>query len=214
MFLWNIFLRKTYLISHFSFTVNYFFNKHGVLLGQPQYAHDFSRLSLMLCLQNMLTFSPWGHSKSIYALKEGEWVLQKRAKKYKGRRSSKSVSTAILFLKQCFHIFTAYFCFLLRKVKTLKSWKLDQQKKAKKDLSTMNNIYIRQKGVPHKRTKAQKGVRGEGIGGCANMTHFQKQLVLFASMKTLSKWWMFLISSEKLFSFFRYLQFSHGCLKM
>ena len=134
-----------------------FFYKHSVLLGQPQYAHDFSRLSLMLCLQNMLKFSPWGHSKSTYALKEGEWVLQKRAKKYKGRRSSKSVSTPILFLKQCFHIFTAYFCFLLRKVKTLKSWKLDQQKKAKKDLSTMNNIYIRQEGVLQKRTKAQKG---------------------------------------------------------
>ena len=30
---------------------------------------------------------------------------------------------------------------------------------------------------------------------------FQKYLVLIASMKTLWKWWMFFISSEKLFSF-------------
>ena len=105
-----------------------FFYKHSVLLGQPQYAHDFSKLSIMLCLQNMLKFSPWGHSKSTCALKEGEWVSQKRAKTYKGRGSSKSVSTPILFLKKCFHIFTAYFCFLLRKVKTLTSGKLGQKK--------------------------------------------------------------------------------------
>ena len=98
-----------------------FFDKHSVLLDQPQYGHDFSRLSLMLCLQNMLKFSPWGLSKSTYALKEGEWVLQNRAKTYKGRGFSKSASTPILFLKQCFHIFTTYFCFLLRKVKTLTS---------------------------------------------------------------------------------------------
>ena len=29
----------------------------------------------------------------------------------------------------------------------------------------MNNIYIRQEGVPQKRTKAHKGVRGGGTGG-------------------------------------------------
>ena len=35
-----------------------------VLLGQAQYAHDFLKLSLILCLQNMLKFLPWDHSKS------------------------------------------------------------------------------------------------------------------------------------------------------
>ena len=29
----------------------------------------------------------------------------------------------------------------------------------------MNNIYIRQEGVPQKRIKAHKGVRGGGTGG-------------------------------------------------
>ena len=61
-----------------------FFYKYSALLGQPQYAHDFSRLSLILCLQNMLKLSPWGHSKSTFAPQEGEWVLQKHAKTYKG----------------------------------------------------------------------------------------------------------------------------------
>ena len=38
----------------------------------------------------------------------------------------------------------------------------------------MNNIYIRQEGVPQKRTKAHKGVRGEGAGWrCANMTNLE-----------------------------------------
>ena len=37
--------------------------------------------------------------------------------------------------------------------------------KAKKDLSTTNNIYIREEGVPQERTKAHKRVRGEGAGG-------------------------------------------------
>ena len=68
-----------------------FFYKHSVLLGQPQYAHDFSRLSLMLCLQNMLKFSPWSHSKSTYVLKEGDGtpkaeLSQKRTKAHKGVR--------------------------------------------------------------------------------------------------------------------------------
>ena len=67
----------------------------------------------------MLKFFPWGHSKSTYALKEGEMVLQKRAKTYKGRGSSKSLRRPILVLKRCFYIFTAYFSFLLRKVKTI-----------------------------------------------------------------------------------------------
>ena len=80
----------------------------------------------------MLKFSSWVHSKSTYALKEGEGVLQKRAKTYKGRGSLKSVRTPALFLKQSFHIFTAYFCFLLRKVKTVTLWKLDRKKKAKR----------------------------------------------------------------------------------
>ena len=109
----NVFIFQFFLHSKL------FFYKHSVLLGQTQYAHDFSKLGLILCLQNMLKFSPWGHSKSTYALKEGEGVLQTRAKTYKGRGSLKSVRTPILFLKQCFHISTAYFCFLLRKVKTL-----------------------------------------------------------------------------------------------
>ena len=34
---------------------------------------------------------------------------------------------------------------------------------------------------------------------------FQKQLVLFTSIKTLSKWWLFFTSSEKLLSFLKYL---------
>ena len=46
-------------------------------------------------------------------------VLQKRAKTYKGKGSSKSLRRPILVLKRCFYIFTAYFSFLLRKVKTL-----------------------------------------------------------------------------------------------
>ena len=36
---------------------------------------------------------------------------------------------------------------------------------------------------------------------------FQKQLVLFTSMKTLYKRWMFFILFEKLFSFLKYLHF-------
>ena len=61
----------------------------------------------------MLKFSPWGHLQSTYALNEGEGLLQKRAKTYKDRGSSKSVCTPILFLKRCFHIFIAYFYFSL-----------------------------------------------------------------------------------------------------
>ena len=54
----NVFIFQLFLHSKL------FFYKHSVLLGQPQYAHDFPKLSLILCLQNMLKFSPWGHSKS------------------------------------------------------------------------------------------------------------------------------------------------------
>ena len=93
----NVFIFQFFLHSKL------FFYKHSVLLGQTQYAHDFSKLGLILCLQNMLKFSRWGHSKSTYALKEGDGVLQKRAKTYKGRGSLKSVRTPILFLKQCSH---------------------------------------------------------------------------------------------------------------
>ena len=91
-----------------------FFYKHSVLLGQPQYAHDFPKLSLILCLQNMLKFSPWGYSKSTSKHDE----------------------------------FRAY------------EWP-----------PSKSNWFF------------------------------------FTSIKTLSKWWMFFISSEKLFSILRYLQF-------
>ena len=53
----NVFIFQLFLHSKL------FFYKHSVLLGQPQYAHDFPKLSLILCLQNMLKLSPWGHSK-------------------------------------------------------------------------------------------------------------------------------------------------------
>ena len=72
----NVFLFQLFL------QIKLFFYKRSVLMGQPEYAHDFSKLSLILCSQNMLKFFPWGHSKSAYALKEGEGVLQKRAKTY------------------------------------------------------------------------------------------------------------------------------------
>ena len=84
----------------------------------------------------------------------------------------------------------------------------------------MNNIYIRQEGVTQKRTKAQKGVRGEGIGGCANMTNLEHtndplpKAVGFIYFYENPFKTMNVSSSEKLFSFLRYLQFSHGCLKM
>ena len=58
------------LFSNFFFKLNSFFNKHSILLGRPQYAYDFSKLSLILCLENMLKFSPWGHSKGTYAPKQ------------------------------------------------------------------------------------------------------------------------------------------------
>ena len=70
----NVFIFQFFLHSKL------FFYKHSVLLGQPQYAHDFSRLSLILCLQNMLKFSPWGHSKSTSKYDEFrayEWPLPK-----------------------------------------------------------------------------------------------------------------------------------------
>ena len=59
------------LIFQLFLHIKLFFYKHSVLLGQPQYGYDFSKLSLILCLQNMLKFSPWGHSKSTYAPEEG-----------------------------------------------------------------------------------------------------------------------------------------------
>ena len=37
----------------------------------------------------------------------------------------------------------------------------------------MNNSYIRQEGVPQKRTIAHKGVKGEGAGVCAKMTNLE-----------------------------------------
>ena len=45
------------------------------------------------------------------------------------------------------------------KVKTLTPWKVDQ-KKAKNELSNINNIYIRREGVPQKCTKVQKEDKG------------------------------------------------------
>ena len=65
------------------------------------------------------------------------------------------------------------FLFFTKESENSKILKTSPTKKAKKDFSTMNNIYIRQERVPQKPTKAQKGVRGEGIGGCANMTNLE-----------------------------------------
>ena len=47
------------------------------------------------------------------------------------------------------------------------------KKKSKKDLSTVNSIYIRREGVPQKRTKAHKGVRGGGAVGVCKHDEFR-----------------------------------------
>ena len=54
----------TVLFPNFLFTLNSFFISIVFYWVGP------SKLSLILCLQNIIKFSPWGHSKCTYAPKE------------------------------------------------------------------------------------------------------------------------------------------------
>ena len=79
----------------------------------------------------------------------------------------------------------------------------------------MNNINIRRDRVPQNRTKAHKGEKGwRGDWVVSKHDEFRayewpcsKSSWFWKGVKTLSKWWMFFISSKKVFSFLRYLQF-------
>ena len=105
MFSWrNIYLWKTYLFFQLFlqsklFGVSMLMN---FLSWTLYYAYRICSNSHLVAIQKVRML--W---------MEGEGVLQNRAKKYNGRWSLKSVRTPILFLKRCFHIFNAYFCFLL-----------------------------------------------------------------------------------------------------
>ena len=57
----------------------------------------------------MLKSSPWSHSKSKYALKEEERVLQKRAKTYKGKAIFKECTYTYIIFKAVFsHLYCLF----------------------------------------------------------------------------------------------------------
>ena len=119
------------VFSKFFFTLLSFYKNSGFFLGfflgQTQYAHDFPKLSLILCLENMLKFlGPF--KKYVPSDGEGERGYSTNVRKRTRGGNLPRVHVSLYFLKGVFsHLNCSIFFvfhFFNGKVKTLTAWKV------------------------------------------------------------------------------------------
>ena len=133
---WNLFFMKKYfsaenVFSKFFFMLLSLYKNSGgflgVFLGQTQYAYDFPKLSLILCLENMLKLlGPF--KKYVRSDGGGETGYSTNVRKHTTGGSLPRVYVSLYFFKGvfshlnclCFFVFH----FFNGKVKTLTPWKV------------------------------------------------------------------------------------------